>query len=98
MISVRCALCDSGVSDALATPPLQGLLDVIPEARLNLVIHFMRHGDLAEAHELVQELEPGTPQVCAKEILRDNVIRQKLSSLTPILEFPIAGVCAKGSG
>eukprot|EP00053_Salpingoeca_punica_P003327 m.42540 g.42540 ORF g.42540 m.42540 type:complete len:402 (-) comp12111_c0_seq1:529-1734(-) len=41
---------------------LPGLIDVIPEARLNLVIHFMRNNDLTEAYKLVQELIPGSPQ------------------------------------
>eukprot|EP00055_Hartaetosiga_balthica_P002770 m.5214 g.5214 ORF g.5214 m.5214 type:complete len:557 (+) comp2360_c0_seq1:144-1814(+) len=37
------------------------LIDVIPEARLNLVIHFLRQNDLDEAFKLVKDLEPITP-------------------------------------
>ncbi|EGD72542.1 TTC26 protein [Salpingoeca rosetta] len=37
------------------------LLDVIPEARLNLVIFFLRQNDLDEAFKLVKDMEPSTP-------------------------------------
>lgn len=41
---------------------LPGLIDAIPEARLNLVIYHLRHGAVNEAYELVRDLEPTTPQ------------------------------------
>lgn len=41
---------------------LPGLVDVIPEARLNLVVYYLRHGAVNEAYELVREMEPATPQ------------------------------------
>eukprot|EP00043_Microstomoeca_roanoka_P001450 m.32785 g.32785 ORF g.32785 m.32785 type:complete len:557 (-) comp10821_c0_seq1:150-1820(-) len=37
------------------------LLDVIPEARLNLVIYFLRQHDLDEAFKLVKDMDPSTP-------------------------------------
>uniref|UniRef100_A0A7S0WYC0 Intraflagellar transport protein 56 n=1 Tax=Chlamydomonas leiostraca TaxID=1034604 RepID=A0A7S0WYC0_9CHLO len=40
-------------------PPLG---DVPPEARLNLVIHHLRHNEVGEAFNLVKDLEPTTPQ------------------------------------
>jgi intraflagellar transport protein 56 len=40
---------------------LPPLLDVIPEARLNLVIYYMKQGEYAEAFELIKEVEPTTP-------------------------------------
>jgi len=40
-------------------PPLG---DVPPEARLNLVIHHLRHNDVGEALSLVKDLEPTSPQ------------------------------------
>lgn len=43
---------------------LTPLIDVIPEARLNLVIYFLRQGDLDEAFSLIQDVEPKTPQQC----------------------------------
>lgn len=41
---------------------LPPLLDVLPEARLNLVIYHLRNGEVAEADELMKDLEPTTPQ------------------------------------
>ena len=41
---------------------LPGLVDAIPEARLNLVIYHLRHGAVNEAYELVRDLDPSTPQ------------------------------------
>ena len=40
-------------------PPLIG---TPPEARLNLVIHYLRNGEIEEALNLVKDLEPQTPQ------------------------------------
>ncbi len=40
---------------------LPSLLDVIPEARLNLVIYHLRHDAVNEAYELIRDLEPTTP-------------------------------------
>ena len=41
---------------------LPNLLDTVPEAKLNLVIYHLRHGNINEAYELVRDLEPSTPQ------------------------------------
>jgi intraflagellar transport protein 56 len=41
---------------------MPGLNGVLPEAALNLVIHHLRRGELGEAHALVKDLEPSTPQ------------------------------------
>lgn len=41
---------------------LPPLIDVLPEARLNLVIYFLREHALAEASKLIQDMEPVTPQ------------------------------------
>eukprot|EP00607_Mallomonas_marina_P009965 CAMPEP_0182419776 /NCGR_PEP_ID=MMETSP1167-20130531/4144_1 /TAXON_ID=2988 /ORGANISM="Mallomonas Sp, Strain CCMP3275" /LENGTH=550 /DNA_ID=CAMNT_0024594863 /DNA_START=147 /DNA_END=1799 /DNA_ORIENTATION=- len=41
---------------------LPGLVDALPEARLNLVIYHLRHDSVQEAFELVKDLEPATPQ------------------------------------
>lgn len=42
---------------------LPPLLEKIPEARLNLIIYYLRNDDIAQAHELIKDLEPSTPQV-----------------------------------
>ena len=39
-------------------PPL---LDMIPEARLNLVIYYLRNDEIQEAFNLIKDLEPTTP-------------------------------------
>ncbi|XP_056605626.1 intraflagellar transport protein 56 [Triplophysa dalaica] len=41
---------------------LPPLIDVIPEARLNLVIYYLRQDDIQEAYKLIKDLEPTTPQ------------------------------------
>jgi len=40
---------------------LTPLIDVIPEARLNLVIYYLRNDDYINAHNLIKNLEPATP-------------------------------------
>ena len=42
---------------------LPSLVDVIPEARLNLVIYHLKNDEVEEAFQLMQNLEPTTPQV-----------------------------------
>lgn len=49
-------------SGEAALQHLPKLVDVIPEARLNLVIYFLRQDDLTEAYNLIKDLEPATPQ------------------------------------
>ncbi|XP_061883038.1 intraflagellar transport protein 56 [Entelurus aequoreus] len=41
---------------------LPPLIDVIPEARLNLVIYYLRQDDVQEAYNLIQYLVPATAQ------------------------------------
>jgi len=45
-----------------ALQTLPPLIDIMPEAKLNLVIYYLRHNSVHEAHELVKDLEPSTPQ------------------------------------
>ncbi|XDV36376.1 hypothetical protein PO909_006168 [Leuciscus waleckii] len=47
---------------------LPPLIDVISEARLNLVIYYLRQDDIQEAYKLIKDLEPTTPQM--NEVLR----------------------------
>ncbi|XP_005110847.2 intraflagellar transport protein 56 [Aplysia californica] len=49
----------SGEGSLQVLPPL---IDVIPEARLNLVIYFLKQDDIPEAYNLIKDLEPTTPQ------------------------------------
>uniref|UniRef100_A0A4W5PLJ9 Intraflagellar transport protein 56 n=1 Tax=Hucho hucho TaxID=62062 RepID=A0A4W5PLJ9_9TELE len=41
---------------------LPALIDVITEARLNLVIYYLRQDDVQESYQLIKDLEPTTPQ------------------------------------
>jgi len=41
---------------------LPSLVDFIPEARLNLVIYYLRNDGIGEAEALLKDLEPSTPQ------------------------------------
>ena len=47
-------------ADALKIFP--GLVEYLPEARLNLVIYYLRHNEVNEAYELIKDLDPSTPQ------------------------------------
>ncbi|KAH8310790.1 hypothetical protein KR044_003026, partial [Drosophila immigrans] len=40
---------------------LPGLLNIVPEARLNLAIYYLKQGDIQEAHTLMKELQPTSP-------------------------------------
>ena len=41
---------------------LPSLVDFVPEARLNLVIYYLRHDGVNDAYELIKDIEPSTPQ------------------------------------
>ena len=41
---------------------MPNLVDVIPEARLNLVIFYLKQNDIQEAYDLIKDLEPTVPQ------------------------------------
>lgn len=49
----------SGEGALQVFPPL---LDVVPEARLNLVIYHLKNDDIQSAYNLLKDLEPSTPQ------------------------------------
>ncbi|GLC35116.1 Intraflagellar transport protein 56 [Pleodorina starrii] len=48
-----------GGENALQVLPPLG--DIPPEARLNLVIHHLRHHEIGEAYGLIKDMEPSTP-------------------------------------
>ncbi|CAM9667665.1 unnamed protein product, partial [Choristocarpus tenellus] len=41
---------------------LPSLIDFISEARLNLVIYYLKNESIQEAYELIKDMEPSTPQ------------------------------------
>jgi intraflagellar transport protein 56 len=42
---------------------LPDLVDVIPEARLNLAIYYLKNDETLAAYNLMKDVEPSTPQV-----------------------------------
>uniref|UniRef100_A0A336MWT4 CSON007613 protein n=1 Tax=Culicoides sonorensis TaxID=179676 RepID=A0A336MWT4_CULSO len=40
---------------------LPQLIDIVPEARLNLAIHYLHRNDMREAYELVKDIQPTVP-------------------------------------
>ena len=49
----------SGENALQVLPPL---IDIIPEARLNLVIYYLKNEDVQEAYKLVKDMEPVVPK------------------------------------
>eukprot|EP00921_Rhytidocystis_pertsovi_P010779 GHVQ01017367.1.p1 GENE.GHVQ01017367.1~~GHVQ01017367.1.p1 ORF type:complete len:581 (+),score=50.03 GHVQ01017367.1:68-1810(+) len=41
---------------------LSPLTDIVPEARMNLIIHYLRNDDVSEAFNLAKDLEPSAPR------------------------------------
>lgn len=64
---------------------LPNLIDVLPEARLNLVIFFLREGEIREAYELMKDLEPTTPQVSISDNLYNSRKLLLISLLCPVV-------------
>lgn len=61
-----------------ALQTLPPLVDSMPEAKLNLVIYYLRHNSVHEAHELVKDLEPSTPQ----EYILKGVVHASIGQAT----------------
>ncbi|XP_073448806.1 intraflagellar transport protein 56 isoform X2 [Aquarana catesbeiana] len=59
---------------------LPPLVDVIPEARLNLVIYYLRQDDVQEAFNLIKDLEPSTPQEYILKGVVNAALGQELGS------------------
>jgi hypothetical protein len=77
---------------------LPPLVDAIPEARLNLVIYHLRCEEFKEAHNLMKDIEPSSPEeyilkgvvnACIGQVLLCNmrskhVLRQGIASLAVV--------------
>ncbi|XP_067998713.1 intraflagellar transport protein 56 [Melanerpes formicivorus] len=59
---------------------LPPLVDVIPEARLNLVIYYLQQGDVQEAYNLIKDLEPTAPQEYILKGVVNAALGQELNS------------------
>jgi len=62
---------------------LPPLVDFCPEARLNLVIYYLRNDEITEAFELIKDLEPSTPQ----EYILKGVVNASIGQATASREY-----------
>ncbi|XP_050055193.1 intraflagellar transport protein 56 isoform X2 [Aphis gossypii] len=56
---------------------LPALVDILPEARLNLVIYYLKQGENEEAYELIKDLEPAIPQEYILKAIVNVVVGQE---------------------
>lgn len=63
---------------------LPNLVDVIPEARLNLVIYYLKQNEVKEAFELIKDLEPAVPQ----EYILKGVVNAAMGQEIGSVSFP----------
>lgn len=56
---------------------LPALVDILPEARLNLVVYYLRQGENEEAYELIKDLEPAIPQEYILKAIVNVVVGQE---------------------
>uniref|UniRef100_A0A7S3S006 Intraflagellar transport protein 56 n=2 Tax=Choreotrichia TaxID=141411 RepID=A0A7S3S006_9SPIT len=59
---------------------LPQLVDVVPEARLNLVIYHMQQNEVQEAFELMKDIEPTSPQEYILKGVTNLALGQQLDS------------------
>lgn len=58
------------------------LVDVVPEARLNLVIHHLRNDDIKEAYELLRDVQPAVPQEYILKGVVNAALGQEINSVS----------------
>lgn len=56
------------------------LVDVVPEARLNLVIYYLRNDDIKEAFDLIKDLQPAVPQEYILKGVVNAAVGQEINS------------------
>ncbi|XP_047143283.1 intraflagellar transport protein 56 isoform X2 [Hydra vulgaris] len=59
---------------------LPALLDALPEARLNLVIYYLKQDDITEAYNLVKDVEPTSPNEYILKGVVNAILGQHQSS------------------
>ena len=62
---------------------LPPLLNIIPEARLNLVIYYLKQDETQEAYELIKSLDPAVPQ----EYILKGVVNAALGQESGLQEY-----------
>ncbi|XP_069053286.1 intraflagellar transport protein 56 isoform X1 [Lepisosteus oculatus] len=76
---------------------LPPLIDVIPEARLNLVIYYLRQDDVQEAFNLIKDLEPTTPQVQSSDVPSAGTAHLSISLYSSNSSLACRSVCINPS-
>ena len=66
-----------------ALQTLPPLVDVIPEARLNLVIYYLKQGNVGEAHELMKDIDPSQPNEYILKGVVNAAVGQDQGSVSP---------------
>lgn len=61
---------------------LPQLIDIIPEARLNLAIHHLKRNEIHEAHQLMKEVQPTVPHEYILKGVVHAALGQELNSVT----------------
>ena len=61
---------------------LPNLVDVIPEARLNLVIYYLKHKEINEAYLLIKDLEAAASQEYILKAIIHAIIGQERNSVS----------------
>ena len=63
---------------------LPQLVDYIPEAKLNLVIYYLRNDEVMEAYDLIKDMEPSIPQ----EYILKGVVNARYAAAAVTLRHP----------
>lgn len=61
---------------------LPGLLNIVPEARLNLAIYYLKQGEVQEAHALMKQLQPTSPHEYILKGVVHAALGQQLGSVS----------------
>ena len=56
---------------------LPSLIDTIPESRLNLAIYHLKHNQADKANEILEGLDPSTPQECVLKAIVNVTLGQE---------------------
>ena len=60
---------------------MQPLVDVIPEAWLNLVIYYLKQGNINEAYELMKDVDPSQPNEYILKAVVNAVVGQEQNTV-----------------
>lgn len=63
---------------------LPELVDIVPEARLNLAIHYLHNGDVGKAEELLKNVQPTMPSEYILKGVVHTFLGQKFDSVNKI--------------